>query len=286
MLLIKYFRYEYGLDVLCNLRIFAGNPNLFNDPHELLPQITKPIFSEFRKSLRSSQYKEEFYRGYKKHRNPNINKVALKQIQPLDIYNQCFSDDLITFQNKNIINLKNKILKWLRIISFSYGELDCKDDMQLWSRYAADYSGFRITFDTDKLANRNIKDGDFQSVIYQNERINIGAHIIHVEKAIPRHQYANLSKIFLVKSTAWAYEHECRLLVKLDRYPPAHFSDNSREYIKCPPEAIVRIDIGHSVVDKHADEVKTLAKTTAFKHIELNKCKLLNESKINYERLL
>lgn len=289
MLLRRYFCCEYGLDVLRNFRIYACNPNTFNDPFELLPYFEKPTLQELRKRMSSSEFLDEFYRSYKKQVDSHFTKASFIKILP-HIHDKYFCDDAIVSRNRKINTLKEGYSQWMRIISFSSTEVDSQTDILLWSHYANKHNGIRITFDIDKFPIPFRNETLLVPVIYQAKRVALKAYLAGLSKCLTKSESNSRLKILFVKSLAWAYEHEYRCLINLGSKHPIHFSikngNDSKEYIKCPPKAIVSVDIGCNVNETIINEIKALRNKNGFQHVSFNKCTMhTTEFKVDYTPL-
>jgi hypothetical protein len=133
-----------------------------------------------------------------------------------------------------------------RVGIFSLAE--SKDNLLLWSHYSDDHKGFCVEFDAVKLYNllinvfiwQNVKTFIFK-VEYQDEFPIIIPTIDNDEE--------RLKKQFLIKSKAWEYEQEWRILVL----------DGTREN-EIPEGVIKNIYLGLNAVEENEKICKALLK--------------------------
>ncbi|MFC1501419.1 DUF2971 domain-containing protein [Elusimicrobiota bacterium] len=298
MLLNRYFHYDdeknicLGLDVLQNLRLRTSDASKGNDPFELIPfYIDKPTYEEFQERMGDLKYSEDFFKSYKK-KYPEIDESILRNKNFTEIYNQLFSNNSIADLNGNKKNLRRKFATWIRFISFSSTSVKPENEILMWSHYASYHKGLRVTFDTSKFDSTIFQEYDMAEVNYQAERFKVNALSVVVQESQTDEELKKISELLTVKSLGWSYEKEYRWLINLKREPKCWFSgkiDNKDyEFVECPPEAIVSVDIG-CMADMEGylvNEVQHLRKKGELKHIKVNQCNIhAKDFKLDYKQL-
>jgi hypothetical protein len=147
--------------------------------------------------------------------------------------------DLLMLQNEDtkraFLDVSNSVSdKHLRVVCFSADALP-RNEVLLWSHYADHHKGCRIGFNFPK----DKPELSIEPVTYQDKRAELDVTIDPEGPEFLQMIRRNLR----IKSTAWSYEHEHRLIT----IPQRCFSVQTHpsiELIRLDPEWVRRVDFG------------------------------------------
>ncbi|MDB6020652.1 MAG: hypothetical protein JWQ04_509 [Pedosphaera sp.] len=249
MLLYRYFA-SHVYETLKETRLKTSRITSFNDPFEFL-FVTKGKFTAkmAREYVKSRLNNPDFLNlaalripGLLESKNP---QRVLKANIPRIIANMVANPEMIM---EAPLKLREQMSdKTTRVVSFSDSNINPLDEILLWSHYARMHEGIRIGFE---FPNGIKNPFTISKIIYQDKRF-----AIDYSQGLTNLKYA-LVESAKVKSSAWRYENEYRLLTHPDfcehRMMPGAktecFLAFDREWIKsidfgmrCPQEEINRI---------------------------------------------
>ena len=115
---------------------------------------------------------------------------------------------------------------------------DPRNEVLIWSHYTKGHRGGRIILDSEFLEGRH---RELRKMRYQKERL-----FVDVTLDFESHEFqSQLSDALAVKSLAWKYENESRLMVfPHGRVPGSDKASRHLEFIKLPPQGVIGIDVG------------------------------------------
>ena len=230
MILHRYMA-SHGLETLQTLELKAAKLSSFNDPFEYTFTITGKLNAPVaRKYLEKRIHDPDFWlRAQAEWPNIDLRTDPVKILKknlPILVANLVSKRDAlsqITFRSREAM-----LDKSTRVVCFSGAETKDKNQVLLWAHYADKHNGIRIEFDFPSLRTHNFY---MSKVTYQDSpaTIDIG------KRFLDEFFGEFLVECAKVKSTAWEYENEYRLLTHPDRCL-------SRE-IKGKQEFFVRFDL-------------------------------------------
>lgn len=280
MILHRYIKDKWGLDIIKNLRLHLSNPLNLNDPFEF-----KVAFAE----SRISDVKEDL--GRKKtinilHEEYGQDKESLEDFgQRLKRLNQDPNRLSKTLEEapirlrKSIQKTREEHFKTFRILCFVSPEKTTSEkqqkynEMLMWSHYANSHEGLRFHFENNEF---DFINENFDKIDYKDEMCQL-----HPFKSDTWEK--SFEDASITKSNAWSYENEYRYFFPTNKCKKV--KDNY--YIDIPPNSIKRIDIGLKCSESLQDEVIELIKTkNKLRHVDLFKANI-HESKYEliYDKL-
>ena len=205
MSLLKFTNQKKALDILQNSRLLISNPKYFNDPFDSRAAVDDkdPEALRLYKSWPSCPIPLGARGCYS---NPYIDET--------NRYNQLIDDAV---SGADIPEIE----KW-RIACFSR-QTDWTKHIQMWSLYADSHKGVMFVFNTE-FENHIRKNYEVSDVQYSNERVIITFQDSLNDKTISEKR----KKALTVKSKAWEYEKETRLII-----PSNSFSKDERSNLYC-----------------------------------------------------
>jgi hypothetical protein len=280
MILTKYFRFNYGYDVLENLRLKVSDPLEFNDPFEMRPYVEGEITrSDFKRKLKHPQYVDRLYRRF----GPGMGLASKKEFKTFlrnqdknKMYAQ-FKPSIIPTLNRTLEVQKSSLSSIAKILCFSRSDLiNETEEILMWAHYSEAHRGIRISFDTEKM---ELRSKGPKEVKYQEERIRLDAKKVFWEEDDVLKLY---SESLTMKSSAWKYEHEYRWLISNLEC----FSDGKSDFIRIKPEAIVRVDIGVNSTTAFQNKLIELIRLKKYFHIDVMIAELDEKNfKLNYKEV-
>ena len=264
MLLFRYFG-SHALETLRDGCLKTATVSSLNDPFELLYQLTGTMtMSKAKRYLKQRMRTDDFFATAQRH-NP-----AIRSKKDLKIFmatkREKIAKDLVSafsqFKAEDFI--KNSSDRFLRLVCFSEATVDRLDEILIWSHYANRHNGVRIGFEFPDGITSPFK---IVPVQYQRDRVAIdmtgGSETESVKEA--------LYKSIRVKSIAWEYEREYRMLAilqlcetkKLDHGGYAEFVSFKKEWVK-------HVDMGLRASPDEIQKTKEFLKKE-YPHITLRK---------------
>lgn len=213
-------------------RIFwFKKPEGFNDPFDCninfqLVDVTEENLELLFNSLREeSNDNKDFDRNY--HSDGKVTKL--------------FKDKVIESSRKATSKLVSKFAS-LGVTCFS----EIKDDILMWSHYAASHQGFCLEFDTTKFPftkTNNLKQSStLEKVFYSDSYPTISP------KDIASNYLPSLpQKLLSVKSSHWSYEKEWRL-----------FSTDGNLELEYEKTALTGIYLGCKITEENKETIKSI----------------------------
>jgi len=240
MLLYRYFS-SHAYETLKEAKLKTSRITAFNDPFEFLFVTKGKISAEMARDYVQSRLS-----------NPECLQLAAQQIPGLlaSKHPQKLLAKHVPGIVANMVKESEKIIqmplnlreqmadKSIRVISFSDATINQLDEILLWSHYARMHEGTRIGFTFPDGIRYPFK---ISKVIYQDKRftidfalsglgINIGQALVESAK---------------VKSSAWRYEKEHRLLTHPELCEQRKMPDSKTEcFIGFKREWVTSIDFG------------------------------------------
>lgn len=282
MILCRYFD-DNGVDVLQNLRLKVNNPLKFNDPFDSTPYYIEGEEVKYIDVKRYLKNPKTIDRLYETHRdqvnakNKREFKRAIRSWDKRTIFER-IAPNLLKLTQENLKKNTKQFSNICRVLCFSkLDELKSTEEILMWSHYSKGHSGVRISFDAEKFKLRS--KGPFK-VEYRNDRVKLDlGKLISMNEEV----FEDFGNSLLVKSIAWAYEHEYRWLIHIEDCIQEAVDGRIYDFIKISPEAIVRIDIGVKSKSTFREKVINLLKTNSFAHADLRIATLDKKKfKLNY----
>lgn len=205
MLLFRYFG-SHSLETLQDCHLKTAVVSSLNDPFELLYQLSGTMTqAKAKRHLKQRIKTDQFFEVAKLH-NP-----AIKTKKDLKKFMAGNREKIVKNLVLNFPKLKAETFlegtsdRLLRIVCFSESAVDRLDEILIWSHYANRHKGTRIGFEFPDGIKYPFK---IIPIRYQQKRVALdmtrGAKSEWVKEA--------LSESVRVKSLAWKYEREYRML--------------------------------------------------------------------------
>jgi hypothetical protein len=283
MLLCKYCD-ENGLDILQNLRLKASNPLALNDPFEFCAEYLagELTLSVLKKYFNHPRIIDRLYERFGRSMGAE-NKKRFKEIirgkDKLEVFKK-IELSLIDSLSETLEVCRMEFSQNSRLLCFcDIGKIRCHEDILMWSHYSNAHSGMRLSFESDNIKLRYI--GPLP-VKYSDDMLKIDLKSVILEDKV---DFKKFGDALTLKSNAWFYEHEYRWLI----YKADCFSGDVNglfcEYIRIPPSAITRVDLGINCSEELRQEVRHMLESEQFKHVELyNVTKDKRRFQLNYEK--
>jgi hypothetical protein len=219
---------NYVSHLLVDAKLYHSLPEQFNDPFECKPHVNPPNKPEKVRAIRQHLVKAARQRGRSKKEAEKL--ISMSMSKP----------DLI---QEVIYNSIQKIFSELRICSFTKE----KENLLFWSHYADSHRGFCMEFDATKIpisgANKVQYKDEYPVVDYPGPAGSKGF------------------KPALIKSTAWEYEEEFRIIfVPEDESQPS----NDGESLILKGDEIKNIYFGSCIQPKHKEKIIELVNNGPF----------------------
>lgn len=212
MILYRYFA-THAYETLAEKLIKLSSIRDFNDPFEFLVNQTGEMTRKRAKRTFASRMKtEEFYNAFTA-TVPNISskKEMRKYLRKKEIRERVI--DQIS-KKKTILNDPFKIRdladRTWKVCCFSSDQVDEKKEILLWSHYANKHQGVRLGFEFVDLDPTKFS---IREVTYSDFRVPADSTLGFDNPAIEK----SLTQMISTKSTAWNYEKEWRLLIRLEK---------------------------------------------------------------------
>lgn len=188
---------EYSLQFFLDGSIFCSSPLKFNDPFD---SYVKVDYSRFSESSLLKKLGEII-----KHLHPEFSSSQVQEQAVLEV--QAFDKQRLT--DKNL--LKQVLLNHLENKIGVYSLSAEKNNILLWSHYAASHTGFVIEFNALYLKNFLINTYGLNNQKRLLLPVTYSHHYKKVD-AFSSDYYRALTKAFLTKAKVWSYENEWRII--------------------------------------------------------------------------
>jgi Protein of unknown function (DUF2971) len=232
----------------------------FNDPFEFLyyPEVNLTIGNTKTFLKRQMLKSDEFYRTCQQ-RFPHIkNKKDFKKFV-------AENRDLLTeelregYQNIAPLSLEDRermVNTSLRVICFSNSDLNRFDEILVWSHYADSHKGVRLGFEFPATA----LPFTLTPVVYRENRVKIDfGKTIGVTS--PQKLMDALLEALKVKSVAWKYEQEFRIIIRLDDCVPIQNEAGDTDYyMRFDPSWLKTVDFGARCLPEVKNEMISILK--------------------------
>lgn len=257
MSLLKFTNQKKALDILQNSRFPISNPKYFNDPFDSRVAIDDNDLEA--KRLYNSWPRCPISVGargcYKNPYEDDLNR-----------YSQLIEDAVSGVDTQ-------EIEKW-RIACFSR-QTDWIKYIQMWSLYADSHKGVMFEFNSD-FENYIRNTYEVSDVQYSNERVIITFQDSLNDKTI----FEKRKKALTVKSKAWEYEKETRLIIPSDLFSKDEDSnlhckwieDSYRDFMRIDCKWISKIVCGAMMPQKEYDDIKAEAQKKSITCTRLRLC--------------
>ena len=205
MSLFKFTSQKNALDILQNSRLLISNPKYFNDPFDSRVAVDDNDLEAKR-----------LYNSWPRYPIPVGARGCYKNPHEDDLnrYSQLIEDAV---SGADIPEIE----KW-RIACFSR-QTDWTKYIQMWSLYADSHKGVMFEFNSD-FENYIRNTYEVSDIQYSNERVKITFQDSLNDNTISEKR----KKALTVKSKAWEYEKETRLII-----PSNKFSKDERSNLHC-----------------------------------------------------
>jgi hypothetical protein len=238
MLLFRYFG-SHALETLRDRHLKTATVSSLNDPFEMLYQLTGTMTASKAEIHLKRRIHSPDFLATAQYCNPQIktkkdlkkfiaaNKEKIKK-NLVSVFSQSKAEDFI----------KNSSDRLLRLVCFSESKVEQLDEILIWSHYANKHTGARIGFE---FPDGIINPFKIVPVQYQRQRVSVdmtqGTETELVKRA--------LSESMRVKSLAWKYEREYRMLteVHLCKNKPLEKGGNA-DFISFEKDWVKHVDFG------------------------------------------
>jgi len=261
------FKYvpKVRVDIIENLQIRFSPPACMNDLFEVSPEITDNPELDYLKGLSDDQYIDQlaFFWDSSPEIQDSIPRDLFLALNRIPGFREFSYKQLETIPKEYAKQKRNQFVNSeIGILSLT----EFQDSETMWAHYASDHTGFVIGFDIEhKFLNSPFGDSEEYNkphrVEYTDERPKSGiATSTTLEK-------------FLIKSNAWSYEKEWRV-IKLLRAANKEIHFENTEYpvhlFSIPPESLQSICLGSRISSILKERIKSLLATCLhFSHVKL-----------------
>ncbi|HEJ8022148.1 TPA: DUF2971 domain-containing protein [Serratia liquefaciens] len=284
MLLYKYTSYDNAKKIIKGRSLCWSNISTFNDPFEGLFTNESDIRSQARLiTLLSSidnpilQSPEIKLMIKEQSGNPVIDNLgelsSLIERQYIELSKNLTKENFFVIESEmeNFIKSSPGTLKFLenslvmsktgiagvakKTLDEKYGILCLSmndNNTLMWSHYANNHTGVMFTLDMEHMKIENEKNSiKRHEVIYQEEFPHLDYHtLLGINASMFKEENKDyFEKIALTKSADWAYEKECRLIIK---------KNNKNNIYNVNPNVFKCVTLGHSMSQKDKEEISSL----------------------------
>jgi hypothetical protein len=251
MLLHRYLG-SHAYETLKDAKLKTSRISSFNDPFEFLFCATGNMTAKkAREYILSRRHHPDFLQTAARHIpgllvNRKAGKILDKRLP------QMIASMVANFERFKNVALENRISlsdEIMRVICFSDPKVKLLDEILIWSHYAKKHEGIRIGFE---FPDGNKHQFEISKIKYQEKRIEVDFSNGFSSETVG-HALVESAKI---KSLAWQYENEYRLLSTPRRLEMRTMADSTVEYflglkrdwvksvdfgVRCPQAEIHRI---------------------------------------------
>jgi hypothetical protein len=269
---VKLYKYvtEERISILKNGLIRFSQPQVFNDPFELKPQISSVLDDAYLKEDFDAQFSKitrEEYDSLPAYMRGLVSFAAFRGLA--ESKREQITQGMKLLSGHAAPHLKDIIYKGLEKHIGILSLTENPKNLLMWAHYANRHQGFVIEFDaTHPFFDQRKSDKDehrfLKKVTYSEKRPDLC-----------------LSKVesfdeFLVKGADWSYEQEQRMLVSLaDADSKIHAEPNDIYLFKVPFGAINSVLIGARATVSTVNNIEaTIAGNSELKHIRRYKMEI------------
>ncbi len=266
MKLYKYMSLSTAIHVLKNKSIRFTPPSIFNDPFEVLPNISIP------NSITTKKEETKTRELYKRIANllPTTGDISAQRTKELlDHFNNITENTqidpfYILGEETRIFNILHTLRNYFGVLCLS----ESRDSVLMWSHYADNHCGVVLEIDVAESLPKECLDEKCFKVKYK--------------QLPPNKTWANFSieDLFINKGYSWKYEKEQRLIIplhKLSNYEANQNSfdngvNNSILTKTLLSEQIISVTVGCNYRNNSPlvqKEFKDLVKSNEYRHIKI-----------------
>lgn len=277
MILHKYVKYSYGIDIINRLRIKVSSPKDFNDPFEFLPKVTDLSPEQIDAVLSNGEYLQNLYNyGIKSGKINKPYKLFMEE-QNSPIGRAKLSEKMVILADvlrRACKEMQKESGDIALMTCFCEGSSDNPDEILMWSHYADAHKGLRIAFDSKVLDSQDVS---FIKVEYAPDRIELNP--LTYWKGGHQQSILIFDKIISTKSSIWSYEKEYRWLLK----PKSCQKKWKHSFYPINPKAIMEIVCGVECTSKQISAIKKLSRAKFSSDVKIKKAEIDDHKfKLNY----
>jgi len=267
MLLHRYFG-SHAFETLKEAKLKTSRISSFNDPFEFLYVSSGKNTPEKAREWALAQFDSPLFLEEARRQIPGFNRKDALKFLPILTANLLKQDEL---NNLRLEDREHLTDEYMRVVCFSAANVKPFDEILMWSHYAAKHYGLRVGFEfPEEMTNPFI----VVQMDYREKRVEVDFSFGSKIEAMK----AALTECAKVKSLAWNYENEYRLITlpghcEARTMPDStveHFLNFNREWVKsidfgvrCPPKVIediltlIKTDYPQKVMCRKAEYHKT-----------------------------
>ena len=211
----------------------------FNDPFECMFRVQRnSSIQDIRKYVMSRKNSANFWVMVNQ-RFPNLTQGPSSS-RAFDKLLPILTADIKRRHDEICDHLFSNRLEWdkyFRIICFSAADIHKQDEILLWSHYASHHKGVRLSFEFPKLRTQSYW---VRKVDYEDHRVAIN----FFTDFEPDRLTAFLEKCIRLKSTAWKYECEYRLITAPEACEEQKHGAQKMDMFRFTPDSLRIVDLG------------------------------------------
>lgn len=255
MLLYRYLG-SHALETLQSGCLKTSKMSEFNDPFECMFRVQGATsIDEIRKFVISRKKSPTFWARIHD-RFPHIAQSkspsrAFEKLVPI------LTADIKRRHNEICALLTSDRHKWdeaFRVICFSAAEIHKQDEILLWSHYGFHHKGVRLGFEFPKLKTQSYS---VRKVVYEDQRVALNAFSDNTPEKLGRF----LEKCICLKSSAWKYESEYRLITAPEACEEQTHRGQKMDMFRFAPEFLRFIDFGAKIPADEKTRIAEVART-------------------------
>jgi Protein of unknown function (DUF2971) len=259
-MLHRYFS-SHAAETITSKLLRASLITSFNDPFEFLYYPELQLASGSAKTFLKRQLlkSEKFYKNCKQ-RFPHIkNKKDFKKFvaEKRDILTEGLCEGYEDIVPLSLEDRDRMVNTSLRVICFSHSDLNRFDEILVWSHYANSHKGVRLGFEFPTTATLPFT---LTPVVYRENRVKIDfGKTIGV--TTPQELNDALLESLKVKSVAWKYEQEFRIIIRLqDCLPIQNEAGDTDYYMRFDPAWLKTVDFGARCLPELKNQIISILK--------------------------
>jgi Protein of unknown function (DUF2971) len=243
-MLHRYFS-SHAVETITSKLLRASLITSFNDPFEFLyyPEINLTSGNAKRFLKRELWKSDEFYRHCKKQFPQIKNRKDFKKFMSEngDVVTEGLRKGYEEIAPLSLEDRERMVNTSLRVICFSHSDLNRFDEILVWSHYADCHKGVRLGFEFPATATLHFT---LTPVDYRANRVKIDfGKTIGI--TTPQKLNDALLEALKVKSVAWKYEQEFRIIINLeDCVPIQNEAGKTDYYMRFDPSWLKSVDFG------------------------------------------
>lgn len=254
MLLHRYLG-SHALETLLSGCLKTSKMSEFNDPFECMFQVKGTTsIDEIRDFVISRKDSPTFWIMVHE-RFPHIahsrsSSRAFEKLVPI------LTADIKRRHDQICALLSSNRFEWdkdFRVICFSASEIHKQDEILLWSHYAFHHKGVRLGFEFHKLRTQSYW---VRQVEYEDQRVALNAFT----DTDPAKIRTFLEKCICLKSTAWRYEAEYRLITAPEACEEQIHGGQKMDMFRFAPDSLRFIDFGAKISPNDKVRITEVAK--------------------------